>query len=150
MKGIALAAASSAVLALTTGCTHNQAPKVTSARSSTTVVIAPVSCRQQYSTWAKAGGTAAIHALDAVTSATTDQDRHRLRGALKRAQPILTRAAQHPIPACADARGYWPVLLMHVSAASASTDSSPTVKAALQDVPAIHQHLRDEVKQSVG
>jgi hypothetical protein len=86
--------------------------------------------------------------LSDVTSAVTVGNSRRLTGALKQARPAVAKAAQHPIPACADPRGYWDALLMHVNAAVTGEGPASSVRAALQDVPKIHQQLVAEVRQT--
>ena len=88
-----------------------------------------------------------MDALKAVTSAASARDARVLAAALHQATPAVAKAAQHPIPACADPSGYWNVLLMHVNAAVASKASVSNVRAAMQDVPKIHNKLVDEVKK---
>jgi hypothetical protein len=66
--------------------------------------------------------------------------------ALKKARPAVARAARYPVPACADPRGYWSVLLMHVNAAMASTGSASSVRAAMKDVPKIENELTAEIQ----
>jgi len=85
-------------------------------------------------------------ALNAVSSADTARDTHVLTAALRKARPAVARAARHPVPACADPRGYWSVLLMHVSAAAASTGSAASVRAAMTNVPKIERNLIAELK----
>jgi len=87
-------------------------------------------------------------ALNSVTSAATAGDKQALTAALTQARPAVARAAQHPIPACADPRGYWSVLLMHVNAAVSSNGGASSVHAAMQDVPKIHHSLVAEVRQT--
>jgi hypothetical protein len=88
--------------------------------------------------------------LNAVSSAETAGDTQVLTAALKKAKPAVAKAARHPIPACADPRGYWDVLLMHVNAAisstTTSTASASSVRAAMKDVPKIQHKLSAEVK----
>jgi hypothetical protein len=86
-------------------------------------------------------------ALNAVTSAATASNAQALTAALHQATPAVAKAARHPIPACADPRGYWSALLMHVNAAVSSKASASNVRAAMQDVPTIHNKLVEEVKQ---
>ena len=147
MKRQAFAAAGAAVIGLT-ACTHARgtgrgARKPSHAGSA----MVPVSCSQQYRTWVHGEGKSLMDAFDAVTSATTAGQAHVLTGALKQARPAVAKATRHPIPACADPRGYWSALLMHVNAAVAGTARS-NVRAALQDVPKIHHQLVAELKQT--
>ena len=146
MKGLALAAASAAVIGLT-ACSHNTAPSAAPASHGTGTPIAPVSCGQQYRAWNHGEGKGVMDALNAVTSATTAKNARALTAALHQARPAVAKAARHPIPACADPSGYWNVLLMHVNAAVSTKASASNVHAALQEVPKIHNQLVDEVKQ---
>jgi hypothetical protein len=108
----------------------------------------PVSCSKQYTTWTNQQGKGVIAALGAVSSAETAGNAHVLTVTLKKARPAVARGARHPVPACADPRGYWDVLLMHVNAAAAAKDSPAGVRAAMKDVPKIHRQLTAELKQT--
>ena len=145
MKRIALAAAGAAVVGLT-ACSHTAAPAAAPASHGTVPAVAPVSCSQQYHTWNHGQGKGLMAALNAVSSADTAGDTHVLTAALRKARPAVARAARHPVPACADPRGYWSVLLMHVSAAAASTGSAASVRAAMTNVPKIERNLIAELK----
>ena len=141
MKRFALAAASAAVLGLT-GCgSHSAAPS-----TAPTTHRAPVSCTQQYRSWAHGDGKGIMGALHGVSSAATAGHGQALAVALKQARPAVTQGARHPIPACAAPRGYWTVLLMHVNAAAASKGSASSMRAAVHDVP----RLMDSLVADVG
>ena len=131
-----------------TACTHAAAPAAVPAAvpASQPSVRVPVSCRQQYDTWNHGQGKGLIAALDAVSSAETAGDTQVLTATLKKIGPAVSRAARHPVPACADPRGYWDVLLQHVSAAAASTGSASSVRAAMKGVPKIEHQLATELK----
>ena len=146
MKRLALATASAVVLGLT-ACSHANHPSASHAGHVSSAPIVPVSCSQQYRTWNDGKGKGVMGALNAVASATTARHAHLLTVALNQARPAVSRAAQHPIPACADPRGYWTVLLMHVNAATTGKASMSGARAALHDVPKIHQQLIAEVKE---
>ena len=147
MKGLALAAAGAAVIGLS-ACSHPAAPSTAPASHGSGTPIPPVSCSQQYSTWKHGQGKGLIAALSAVSSASTAGDAQVLTAALHQAKPAVARAAQHPVPACADPRGYWEALLMHVNAAVASKGSASSVRAALKDVPKIQHQLTTELKHT--
>jgi hypothetical protein len=147
MKRLVLVAAGAAVIGLT-ACSGGKAPIAASASHSTSTPKAPVSCSQQYRTWEQDGGKGVMGALNTVASAAKGGDAQVLAAALKQAKPVVAKGAQHPIPACADPRGYWDVLLMHVNAAAGSKASTSSVRAAVQDVPKIHHTLVAEVKQT--
>jgi len=141
---ILIVAGAAAAVAGLTACSHSAAP--TAAAAGSPSVRVPVSCGQQYSTWAHGQGKGAVAALDAVSSAETAGDTTVLTAALKKNSPAISRAARHPVPACADPRGYWDVLLMHVTAAAANTSSGSRMHAAMQGVPKVEHELTAELK----
>lgn len=146
MKHLALAAAGAAMAGLA-ACSHTAAP--TAASASHRTVAPPVSCGQRYASWEHGDGRGLIAALNAVSSAGTAGNTHALAAALKNAQSAVARGARHPLPACADPRGYWNVLLMHVNAAAATKGSPANERAAMQDVPKIEQNLTTELRSTV-
>ena len=83
--------------------------------------------------------------MHAVSVASTAGNPEVLTTTLKKARPDVARATRYPVPACADPRGYWDVLLMHVNAAVGSTHSSSSARAALKGVPAIEKELTAEL-----
>jgi hypothetical protein len=105
----------------------------------------PATCSQQYHAWEQGPGKGLIAALDTAGSVGTATDTHVLTVSLRHARLVVARATRHPVPACADPRGYWGVLLMHVNAAVASTDSPSNVRAAMKDVPMIEHKLTGEL-----
>jgi hypothetical protein len=142
MKRLALAAVSTAVIGLA-ACSHSTAPSGAPATHR-----AQVSCTQQYRSWTHGDGKGVMGVLHGVSAAATAGDGQALAAALEHARGAVARTAGHPIPACADPRGYWTVLLMHVNAATASRGSASSVRAAVQDVPKIHRTLVAEVRQT--
>ena len=140
MKHI-IAVVAVAVAAGLTACSHAAVPAAAPAG-----VRVPVSCSQQYDTWNHGQGKGLIAALDAVSSAATVGDTRVLTATLKNTRPAISQAARHPVPACADPRGYWDVLLQHVTAAAASTGSASSMRAAMKGVPQIEQQLTAELK----
>ena len=143
MKRIIAVVAVAAAAGLT-ACTHAAAPAA--APASHPSVRVPVSCSQQYDTWNHGQGKGLIVALDAISSAETAGNTRVLTATLKKTRPAVSRAARHPVPACADPRGYWDVLLQHVSAAAASTGSASSMRAAMKGVPQIEHQLTAELK----
>ena len=144
MKSLALAAAGAGLLGLA-ACSQTAAP--TAATATHRAVRVPISCGQQYRTWQDGPGKGLTTALDAVSIAGTAGNAHVLTAALRKAEPIVVRAARHPMPACADPRGLWTVLLMHVNAAVAGSHSPSSVGAAIKGVPEIERELTAEVRQ---
>jgi hypothetical protein len=144
LKRIALGAASAAIIGLA-ACSHAAAP---AAHASHRTVTVPVSCKKQYGAWEHGQGKGLTAVLHAVSVAGTAGDPQMLSVALKKAKPAVAEAARHPIPACADPRGYWSVLLMHVDAAVASRHSPSSLHAAMKDVPRIERNLTVEVKRA--
>lgn len=154
MKGLAMVAAGIAIAGLT-ACTSNApsaTPGSTAATSSPTptISVAPAMCRQQYDAWRQGTGKGLVGALSAVGSTGQTGDVHALRAVLKRTKPALARAARYPMPTCADPKGYWPVLLMHVNAAATSTGSAATLTAAMKGVPTLTRELNAELKRTEG
>ena len=147
MKLLAMAAAGAAVMTLGACGSDSAAPGGATANGGAT---APISCSQQYHQWTNGKGKGVMGALDGVSSAATSRDGQPLTAALRQAKPAVAKAAKHPIPACADPRGYWDVLLMHVNAAAASKGSASSIQAAVQDVPKIHRTLVAEVRQTAS
>jgi hypothetical protein len=150
LKRIILAAVGAAVAGLT-ACSSAAAPAMPAAPAAASAsqgsVRVPVSCSQQYDTWDQGQGKGLIAALDAVSSAVTAGDTQVLTSTLNETRPAIARAARHPVPACADPRGYWDVLLMHVTAAAATKGSASNAQAAMKDVPEIQHQLTAELKQ---
>ena len=140
MKRIVLAVAGAAIVGLA-GCSGGGAPAA--APGSAPV---PVSCAQQYRTWEHGQGTGLVDALHAVSVASTAAKTRVLTATLKKAKPAVARAARYPVPACADPRGYWNVLLMHVNAAVSSKGSAASARAALKGVPVIEKKLTTELR----
>jgi len=150
LKRIILAAVGAAVAGLT-ACSSAAAPAAPGAASAASAshgsVRVPVSCSQQYNTWEQGQGKGLVAALNAVSSAETVGDTQALMATLDKSKPAIATAARHPMPACADPRGYWDVLLMHVSAAAATKSSASSVQAAMQGVPELEHQLTAELKQ---
>lgn len=153
MKRLALAAAGAAVMGLT-ACTHSAAPPAggttghhTGARAGHAVV--PVSCTQQYRSWSQGEGKGVMRTLDGVATRRPARHPKEREAAQRQTERALRRAAAHPIPACADPRGYWAVLLMHLNAVASAHGSAASARAALQGVPKIHHQLVVEVTQAV-
>jgi hypothetical protein len=142
VKPIVLALAAAAVAGLT-ACTNSAAP--TAAQGNAPV---PVSCSQKFQAWDQGAGKGLIDTFHAVSVASTAGNLKVLTVSLKKAKPAVARAARNPVPACADPRGYWSVLLMHMNAAVASTGSVPSMRAAMKDVPKIEHELSAELPGS--
>ena len=145
MKRLALAAAGAAVVGLT-ACSHTTAPTAASADHSTGTSAVPVSCSQQYQTWKHGPGKGLITTLHTASAASTTGDPQVLTATLKKVRPVVARASRYPVPACADPRGYWSALLMHMHAAVASKGSASSARAAMKGVAGIEHELTAELK----
>jgi hypothetical protein len=143
MKRLALLAAAGAAAVGLAGCGGHGGSGATPVAQH-----APVTCKQQYRAWSHGSGKGVMDALHGVSTAATAGDGKALTAALKHAKPAVARAARHPIPACADPRGYWNVLLMHVNAAADTTGPASSARAAVQDVPKVMGRLEAGVKQA--
>ena len=148
MKRIIIAAAGAAVVGLAACGGHGASP--TAAPTNHASVRVPVSCSKQYSTWKLGPGKGLTAALDAVSSAETAGNAQALTSKLKETRSAVSWAAHHPVPACADPRGYWDVLLMHVTAAAASTHSAASMRAAMKNVPEVEHQLTAELRQTTA
>jgi hypothetical protein len=152
LKRIILAAIGAATAAGLTACGHSAAPAggpgAASASHGSASVRVPVSCGQQYSAWKHGHGKGLVTTVDAVGSAAAAGKPQVLRAALQRAKPAVSRAARHPMPGCADPRGYWNVLLLHVNAAATKGSSASSIRAAMNGVPQIQHQLTTELKQT--
>jgi hypothetical protein len=154
MRRLGLVAASAAVLTVA-ACGHSGSPGAGSTRGAESAAggagsTAPVSCAQQYRTWTKGQGKGVMGALHHVSSAAAAGQGPSLAAALAQAKPAVAKGTAHPIPACADPRGYWSVLLMHVHAAASSTGSPASARAAVHDVPKLMDSLVANVQQTAG
>lgn len=153
MRFLTLAAACAAIAGLT-ACTHSAAPSAaptvpataTAAPSPTaTHTVSAAVCKQRYDAWRQGPGKGVVSSLTAIDSAAARTSQ--LKAELKKSKSTLARASAHPVPACADPSGYWVVLMMHVTAAAASTDSASTLTAAMKGVPGITDKLVAELKR---
>jgi hypothetical protein len=142
------ACTSSAPSAIPTSSPAVTSPTATSPTATSSAVAAE--CRQQYNAWKQGPGKGLVSALNTVGSAAEAGDRNVLTAVLKRASPALTRASRSPLPVCADPKGYWTALMMHVNAAAASTGSAATVTAAMKGVPTLVRELNAELKHAGG
>lgn len=151
MRTRAVAAVAAAAVVGLAGCTssggHGRARAAGPPAGSSHALRVPVGCADQYRGWVRGEGKGVMTALDTVAAAARGSDGRALKHALTQARPAVVRGTAHPIPACADPRGYWDVLLMHVNAAVSGQASGAGLRAALQDVPKIHRQLVIEVKQ---
>jgi hypothetical protein len=157
MKRIALAAASAAAaIAGLTACTSSAAPTAAGSSASSTSAgsaassptpthtVSAADCKQSYDAWKQGPGSGVVATLTAVGSATTTSA---LKTELKKTGPTLAKAARYPLPACADPKGYWLAVLMHVNAAAASTGSPTSLTAAMKDLPQLIRELTAELNQ---
>ena len=160
MRRIVLAAAGAAVVGMA-ACSHAAAPAPVSGSHGTSAAQSssgsatgnggasvPISCGQRYHTWVSGAGKTLLASFHAVSVAAAAGDSQALTVALDNAKPAVTGATLHPVPACADPRGYWGVLLMHVNAAVTGHPSAPSLQAALKDVPAIEHELTAELNSA--
>ena len=148
MKAPALAAAAAAAVVTLAACSQTgatSAAPATVARSA-----AQVNCSKQYNAWQQGPAKELVAALDTVDSASTAKE----LAALKKARPAVVAAARYPMPVCADPKGYWNALLMHVNAAAGSAGlasrSPSNMRAALEGVPTIERDLNAELKRTTG
>ena len=150
MKRLALATAGALAVVGLTACSHTTAPPPphVSATTASPAAVPLAVCVQRYSSWKHGQGRGLVTALNAVSSADVAGDPQVLAAALEKAKPAVARATRSPMPACADPKGYWAVLLMHVNAAAGSTHSPSSLRAAMKGVPKINRELTAELKRT--
>jgi len=143
-----------AVAAGITACSNSAAPTTASttgpASHSTAAPVVQASCGQQYHEWGQGKGKGVMAALDTVSAASTAKNPQALKTELQKAKPAVAKATRYPLPGCADPRGYWTVLMMHVTAAVSSASSTASARAAMKGVPAIERQLVTEVNAVAG
>jgi hypothetical protein len=153
MKPLALLAAAGALVALAACSSHSSTAAAPKHRVVVTHPAVLVNCPKEYEAWTRGPAKDLLTALTAVDSANAAGDTSALVVALKQATPAVGKAAHSPMPACADPKGYWTALLMHVNAA-ASTGASgarpASVTVAMKGVPKIERELRTELKTTTG
>ncbi len=153
MRPFALAAAAGAVIALA-ACSHSAATSAGPA-TSPAVTRSPtqVSCSQRYDAWRHGPARKLIIAIAAVDAATKAHDLAARKAAVRKAGRMVGGADRHPIPACADPRGYWTALLMHVTAAAASASSGSgraSIRLALKGVSTLRRELSAELQRTAA
>jgi len=89
-------------------------------------------------------------ALSAVSGASTSGNSRTLNAELQKAKPTVAKATRYPLPGCADPRSYWPVLMMHMTAAVSGGSTTASTRAAMKGVPAIERELVTELNAFVG
>ena len=159
MKPLALLTAAAGAIAILTACSqtsHTSAPQASPAgvaHSAHPAVL--VNCPKLYDTWKNGGAKTVIAAVNAVDSASMVGDIQAqivaLKVALKKATPAVDTAASYPMPACADPKGYWNALLLHVNAAAGSAKSATgtaSITVALKAVPQLERELNAELKRT--
>ena len=149
----AVAAAGIAALAMTAcsnTATPSASPSTPAASHGVVAEAAQGGCGQQYRSWEQGQGKGLISGLDAVGVASTAGDPQVLTAELKKARSAVSKAARYPVPGCADPMGYWGVLMMHISAAEASSSSVASARAAMKGVPKIEKELTAEVHALTG
>jgi hypothetical protein len=150
MKPLAFLAAASAAAVTLAACSQASAPSAAHVSHKTVTHSAGLaSCPQEYAAWKASPAGSLTSTLNAVDAASRAGDMPALKAALKKAGPVVLRAARYPIPACADPKGYWTVLMMHVNSA-ASTTRSASVTVALKGVPKLERELSVELKAFTG
>ena len=141
MKRIILAAIGAAAAAGLTACGHAAAPAGGPGAALQAMEAQASGCRSAAASSTAPGRTGTGRDLSPPWMPSARQpaagDPHVLKAALKKARPAVASAARHPMPGCADPRGYWYVLLMHVNAAAAKGSSASSIRAAMQGVPQI-------------
>jgi hypothetical protein len=154
MKPLALLATAAAAVVGLAGCSHAAAPSA--AHVTRRAVVHPaslVNCPKEYNAWKKGPAGKLTGTLNSVTQASSAGDTSALAAALKKAGPAVVTAARYPMPTCADPKGYWTALMMHVNAAASSLRSEPgstSARLALRGMGKLEHDLSAELKTTVG
>lgn len=161
MKPLTLLAAASIAVGLTActqssgGSTAQQTTRTPTPQASQTAISrsAGISCPQRYHAWQNGPAKKTIAALNTVNSAVVIDDIGAQITALKKAGPEVDKAGSYPIPVCADPKGYWGALLLHVNAAAKSAKTATgtsSLGAALKAVPQLERQLKAELKHTAA
>ena len=153
MKPLALSAAAGALIALAACSSHAPPAAAPAHRVVNNHPAVLVNCPQEYDTWRRGPARTLVGALDAVVSANAAGSTSTLETALKQAGPAVAKAGRYPIPVCADPKGYWVALLMHVNAAAGTKGTGSQVASitgAMEGVAKLDRELRAELKNTAG
>jgi hypothetical protein len=128
---------------------HTAAPEATPTASRAVVLV---NCPLEYASWIRGPARQFVPAIEAVDSSAAASSITARAAALKTAGSAVRAAAKYPIPACADPRGYWVAVVMHVNAAEASPNGagSTAVMTALKGVQGLTRELEAELKRTAG
>jgi hypothetical protein len=119
----------------------------------TTHAAAQIDCPQRYDAWKNGPAKKAITVVNSVATSSTGKGIQVQETALKSVAPAVDAAARYPMPTCADPKGYWNALLLHVNAAVESlksTDATTSIKVALNDVPQLEHELSAELMRTAA
>jgi hypothetical protein len=153
MKPLAIFASAGALVALAACSSHASPAAAPAHRVVDNRPAVLVNCPKEYDTWSHGPASTLVGALKAVVSANTAGDTSALETALKQAGPAVAKAGRYPIPACADPKGYWVALLMHVNAAASTQGSgshAAAITPAMKGVLKLDRELKAELKATAG
>jgi hypothetical protein len=119
----------------------------------------PASCHALYEAWkhgpADVAGKALVAQFRAVAAAGKAADIPHLVTALKRAGTGAADLERHPMPHCADPRGYWPAILTRIRSAADNAGSGSGLgglllaMVPLKQVPGLLGKLAAELRRTV-
>jgi hypothetical protein len=151
MRPFALAAAAAGAVVALAACSHGARTSAGPASSPAgTRSPTQVSCSQRYDAWRHGPAKKLIAAIGAVDAAGKAHDLPARKAAVRKAGRMVAGADRNPIPACADPRGYWTALLMHVNAAAASASPGSgraAIGLALKGVSTLRRELTAELQR---
>jgi hypothetical protein len=154
MRLLRLVAGAAGAVVLLTSCSQTSRTSTPQASPAHTIHAAVlVNCPKLYDSWKAGSAKEIIAAVNAVASASLVNEIQVQVAALKKAEPAVGTAGNYPIPACADPKGYWTALLLHVNAAAASVNKSAgtaSITVALKSVPLLERELNAEVKRTAS
>jgi hypothetical protein len=113
----------------------------------------------QYRLWASgpahAAGDSLTAALNGLAAATAASDIATVGAALKRAGTAAKTLEHHPIPSCADPKGYWHAVLLRIEAAADSAGTSngqgtlTIAQGVMKQMPALERKLATELQVTI-
>jgi hypothetical protein len=158
MKTHAVLAVATGATVVLVGCSQASGTSVPEANAAATVhatarATGQIGCPQRYDAWRNGPAKKAITEVDAVATSSTGKGIRAQETALKNVAPAVDVAAKYPMPTCADPKGYWNALLLHVNAAAESvklTHAATSVKLALNGVPQLEHELSTELERTAA
>jgi len=142
------------------GNTSGPAGSATAGSTGATAGAGIASCHQQFVAWqngpAKSLGEQIVPALEQVEAAASVDDVPSLTSTLRQAGKLAPQLQAHPMPTCADPKGYWRQILAALTAAGDSASSAHGLTALLaavtplEKISLVETQLSTELTSTAG